>query len=95
VRRRPSEHGGSASRGVGPPTRTGTAAGRRLGLNRRDEEGAGRVGVAIAEAVEGLAAVPVGVTAGGHHPAGGVPHPTWRGRAALADSARPLSEKKT
>ena len=87
VGRRPSERGGSASRRVGPPTRT---AGRRLGLNGRDEKGAGRVGVAVAEAVEGLAAVPVGVTAGGHHPTGGVPHPTWRGPLWRTHSAAAL-----
>jgi hypothetical protein len=49
--------------------------------------------VAIAEAVEGLAAVPVGVTAGGHHPTRGVPHPTWRG-PLWRTHARPLSGKK-
>ncbi len=93
LRSRPSEHGGSASRRVGPPTRTAAAAGR-LGLNGRDEKGAGRVGVAIADAVEGLAAVPVGVTAGGHHPTRGVPHPTWRAGGPLWRSQRGRSLKK-
>ncbi len=49
--------------------------------------------MAIAEAVEGLAAVPVGVTAGGHHPTRGVPHPTWRGPLWRSQRGRSLKKK--
>ena len=83
----PKRRNGTPTRRIGPLARSVSGrcrryGCRRLGLEGRDEEGAGRVGVAVAEGVEGLAPVPEGITgqaAAGHHTTTThrLPHPTW------------------